>query len=380
MRATNQRKGIRVRIAATLLPTEMRRSGRASKNLLVLLLIGAIIGANLIFVTAEHAQEVDGGPQLGEYVGYDQDQIREDIQREYARAVQELVDGREKEMRANWDAFEEAKNSIINSFLSAIPRPPIVGPRYSTNAFGATYEVPNGRYSGDALVGLVEVTRQDNPNADVIPIARAIQRGQPGLRHFAGGWSFEPGGMLKETYSLVSATVTQTSPGFVTQCKVIDRFQYVKPNGGGGMEFLKKGVEQTCDYSLVNQGPDTCVSSAASYCNDSRPTKYWSTIGQVLLDFSDTTAPVLLYPDGSSEIVKPRGMYIPFNEGLMDSVGSTVSINGLWFTDKTFTKNGYITSYGYDDAGWLMSVTDPKGRVTRYTRDNNGRVITITAP
>src|SRR5947207_12975059 len=101
MRATNQRKGIRLSIGATLLPTEMRRSGRASKNLLVLFLVGAIIGANLIFVTAGHAQEGNEGPQLGEYVGnYDQDKIREDIQREYARAVQELSDERYAEMRA----------------------------------------------------------------------------------------------------------------------------------------------------------------------------------------------------------------------------------------------------------------------------------------
>jgi len=244
------------------------------------MVLALTVCVGLILTTIGYAQSLE--PTSDVATGPDDDfsniaetkQQKEDRQREYARAIQELSDEREAEMRANWDAFEEAKNSIINSFLSAIPRPPIVGPRYSTNAFGATYEVPNGRYSGDALVGLVEVTRQDNPNADVIPIARAIQRGQPGLRHFAGGWSFEPGGMLKETYSLVSATVTETSPGFVTQCKVIDRFQYVKPNGGGGMEFLKKGVEQTCDYSLVNQGPDTCVSSAASYCNASRPTEY----------------------------------------------------------------------------------------------------------
>jgi len=309
---------------------------------------------------------------------------QEDLQREYARAVQDLMDERETAMRANWDAFEEAKNSIISSFLSAIPRPPIVGPRFSTNAFGATYRVPNGSYSGDALVGLVEVTRQDDPNATPVPIARAILRGQLGLRHFAGGWNFEPGGMLKETYSLVSATVAQTSPGFVTQCKVVDRMQYVKPNGGAGMEFLKKGVEQTCDYSLVNLQPDACVAFAPSQCNASRPTEYWSTNGQVLLDFSNTNAPVLLYPDGSSEIVKAKGSsaYIPFNEGLLDSVGSTVSINGLWFTDKTFTKNGYTTSYNYDsNTGWLQSVTDPKGRTTQYTRDpNSGRVTSIMAP
>src|SRR6266516_735896 len=385
MRATDQRKGIRVSIAATLIPTEMRRSGRASKNLLVLLLIGAMIGANLIFVTAGHAQEVDGEPQLGEYAGgYDQDKIREDMQREYARAVQELSDEREAEMRASWDAFEETRNSIISSYLSAMPRPPIVGSRFSTNAFGATYKVPNGSYSGDALVGLVEVTRQDDPAVGPFPIARGILRGQPGLRHFAGGWNFEPGGMLKETYSLVSASVAQTSPGFVTQCKVVDRMQYVKPNGGAGMEFLTKGVEQTCDYSLVNKQHDACVASAPSQRNASRPTEYWSTNGQVLLDFSNTNAPVLLYPDGSSEIVKAKGSsaYIPFNEGLLDSVGNTVLINGLWFTHKKFTRKEYTTSYTYDsNTGWLQSVTDPKGRNTQYTRDpNSGRVTGITAP
>src|SRR5437660_9379572 len=108
MRATNHCKGIRLSIAATLLPTEMRMSGRALKNLLVVLLIGAMIGANLILVTAGHAQEVDGGPQLGEYVGnYDPDKIQEDFQREYARALQELSDERATEMRASWDAFEE---------------------------------------------------------------------------------------------------------------------------------------------------------------------------------------------------------------------------------------------------------------------------------
>src|SRR6266404_5764194 len=192
------------------------------------MLLSLIVCGGLIVTTMGYAQSLE--PISDVAVGPDDNfsnivatKEQEDLQREYARAVQDLMDERETAMRANWDAFEEAKNSIISSFLSAIRRPPIVGPRFSTNAFGATYRVPNGSYSGDALVGLVEVTRQDDPNATPVPIARAILRGQLGLRHFAGGWNFEPGGMLKETYSLVSATVAQTSPGFVTQCKVVDR-------------------------------------------------------------------------------------------------------------------------------------------------------------
>lgn len=310
-------------------------------------------------------------------------QMRDLYEKKVRYEEQLWMDERIADMRAAWDALDEMRAAAERSYLSSIPRPPIVGPRFSSNAFGATYDVPHGSYSGDGLVGLQEVDRSDNPNSTPVAIQRSITRGQPGLRHLSGGWTFEPGGMLKETYSVVAADVIQAAGGSVTQCKVADRFQYVKPNGGGGIEFLEKGIEDTCDFTLQSQSPDACASSAPGFCNASRPAEFLSTSGQVLLDVTNITTPVIIYPDGSQESLKTRATsaYLPFNEGLFDSVGSSVLINGTWFTDKHFTKNGYITRFTYDpNTGWVQSVTDAKNRVTQYTRDGNGRVLTITVP
>jgi YD repeat-containing protein len=280
----------------------------------------------------------------------------------------------EQDMRHTFEAFNAMTKANMDAIAAAIPRPPVVGPRFSSNAFGATYEVPFGKYSGNGLVGILEVVRDDN-----VPVTLQITTGQQGYRQLSGGWNFEPGGLLKETYSLVSAMVSG-GPTTVTQCKVVDRFQYVTQDNA--LEFTNQGDEQTCDFSLTGSSPNACASSAPGFCNASRATKYWSTNGQVLLDFSTTTTPVLRQPNGDSEVFKAQGSngYRPFNDGLIDPGGATVQINNIWFTDKRVTDNGYITQFNYDTNGWVQSVTDPKGRVTQYTRDGSGRVLTIKAP
>lgn len=365
--------------ALILLLMEGRRIiRRTSKNWSAGLLIAAIICTNTIFVPTGYAQAE--GPQIYSYMS--SEEIEGDIQNGITKALQDMMDEREASIRAEWSVFDEAKAKIINSYLSAIPRPPIFGPRFSSNAFGATYRVTNGRYSGDGLVGIQEVTRTDGAGGIPIPVNRTITRGQQGLRHIGSGWNFEPGGMLKESYTLLSATLVG-GPTPVTHSSVVTRFQYIKPSGGS-IEFLNKGIEQSCNYSVIGQTPDSVIFSAPGFCNATRPTKYWSTNGQVMLDFSNTSAPVIRYPDGTMEVLRSKASkaYIPFNEGLLDPFSSNnVYINGLWFTDKMIGRNGYTTSYSYNTkTGWLQSVTDPKGRVTQYARDTAGRVTSITSP
>ncbi|HSS20409.1 MAG TPA: DUF6443 domain-containing protein [Pyrinomonadaceae bacterium] len=372
MNSNNQNNviGLRVPLSEPMVRPAMRRMLRAWLATFVILV--------MMIVTAPVSTLAEDGPPLTEWDAMTRES-RDLHEAQVRYEEQQWMDERVADMRASWDTFNEMKAQLEGSYLSAIPRPPAVGPRFSSNSFGATYEVPFGRYSGDGLVGLLEVIRQD---ANPIPIARSITRGQQGLRLIGSGWTFEPGAMLKETYSLLSATVVG-GPTPVTQCKVVDRFQYVKPSTGGGTEFLNKGVEQSCDFNLTSQTPDACASSAPSRCNASRPTQYWSANGQVLLDLTDINVPVLRYPDGTSETLKHQApnAYIPFNEGLLDSGAGSAFINGVWFTDKTLEKNGYITSFSYDDStGWLRSVTDPKGRVTQYDRDGSSRVLKITAP
>jgi YD repeat-containing protein len=351
-------------IARVLHNSQCFRTTWAVRLLILALLITHTPPANIV-----RASE-DGDERLQKKL----DNVRRDLQDAYAAYIQKLADERWAEMRESWDAFDEARAKKFESLLSTVPRSPIIGPRFSSNMYGANYEVPYGKYSGNGLVGLQEVDTDIAGAA--VPTSRTITRGQQGLQHRGSGWNFEPGGMLKETYLLLSASVA----GSLTQCSIANRLEYLMADTG--IEFLNKGIEQPCDFYIQGQNPDSCMPSAPSRCDANRPTQYWSTDGQVALDATDRNAPVLLFPDGGREILGPKaaGAYLPFNKALRD-YSNAASINGLWFTDKSITTNGYITSYNYDSgSGWLTSVTDPKGRVSEYVRGGDGLVTSVTAP
>ena len=300
----------------------------------------------------------------------------EDRQRAEAAAERERIwaeNEAEMELAHAW--FDMERNRTLNSLMASnIARIPIINLRYGTNAWGASYSVPFGRYSGDGLVGVMEVLRTvDNNPAETV--ARVITQGRRGVRQLAGGWTFEPHGMLKETIEAVNG---YPSGGL---CKVIDRFQYIRPNGISA-SFQPKGEEQACTFGLPAGSPATgasCALSAPASCL--KPT-FWSDDNQILLDASSRTALRLISADGAVETLRATGSYIPFNPGLLDlSTSETgVAIPGLWFTSKVVDRNGNKTTYGYDDDGNLITITDPDDRVTTYARDTQRRVTSISAP
>src|SRR5262249_7323131 len=143
-------------------------------------------------------------------------------------------------------------------------------------------------------------------------VALHIEQGRRGLRHLASGWTFEPHGMLKETIETVNGYPINA------QCKVVNRFQYVRPNSIS-LQFQAKGFGLPGGSNLraeVPWPPNSCSVPAPPSCRAT--TEFWSNDGQVLLDASSRTAPRLVFPDGSVETVRGNGSYIPFNPGLFE--------------------------------------------------------------
>src|SRR6185503_10082654 len=106
--------------------------------------------------------------------------------------------------------------------------------------------------------------------------------GQRGLRHLGHGWDFEPGAMLKEYYTIIGSESLPNN----TRCRAIKRFPYV--SASQALAFQNKGIEQVCTFDLgPSHTPQECAISAASFCDASQPTQYWSTNGQVALDATD---------------------------------------------------------------------------------------------
>lgn len=113
-------------------------------------------------------------------------------------------------------------------FFARSPLNAVSGDRFSTNAYGANFSVPHGSFKGDGLVGLDEMWTL-NKQGGIVPVNRSITRGRPGDRSFSGGWSFEPGGFLKETYETIN--VDHSFPD-VTRCSVVLRYSYASRDSG----------------------------------------------------------------------------------------------------------------------------------------------------
>lgn len=299
----------------------------------------------------------------------------EDRQRAEAAAERERIwaeNDAEMELAHAW--FDQERARTMNSLMAAsIPRIPIINVRYGSNAWGGSYSVPFGRYSGDGLVGIQEVLRTIDNNPPET-IARVITAGRRGARQLAGGWTFEPHGMLKETIEAVNNPIG-------SQCQVVDRFQYVRPNGLSA-SFQPKGEEQACTFFLPGGVQPTAVNCAQSAPPSCQRTTFWSDDNQLLLDATSRTAVRMISADGTVETLRATGSYVPFNPGLFElAAGETaVQILGTWFTGKVVDRNGNKTTYDYDADGNLVSVTDPDDRVTTYGRDANRRVTSISAP
>jgi len=176
--------------------------------------------------------------------------------------------------------------------MAALPRPPSVGWRLAANAYGASYTVPYGRYQGDGLVGISELwVRQGQPGFETeFARVRELSRGYRGLRHLNHGWSFEPGGMLREYHTVVKAEIQAIAQR--TDCGAVVRYAYTSRERA--LAFQNRGIEQVCTFSVSGTGgAELCRGSLPAACQSTQPTSFWSTDGQVSLDMSDRAAPVM---------------------------------------------------------------------------------------
>ncbi len=262
--------------------------------------------------------------------------------------------------------------------------------RSCSNLYGATYNLPFGRYEGSEIVRIDE-------NDHVAPPFDYVSSRT--LEPQGGAWSFEPGGMLLRTVDLVDSqkTVMEDPPDAWVDCVSIIRYRYV--GARGDLVFTGRDIDPTCSFRRNDD--------EGAYCGDgtfggadypppcTRPTQYWSTSGQVALDVSNPDAPVLTFPDGSVEILGQRRTDWNFFGGTSASspffaqhqslfqpgFPRGFSVEAYWTTDHTLDADGNRTRYLYDAAtGRLSSMVDPQGRSTSYTRDAQGNVTSITRP
>src|SRR6266545_5038510 len=266
--------------------------------------------------------------------------------------------------------------------------------------YGAQYQVPFGHYTSDGLVSVREralssLNSEQRRNETCYNIAQGVP--SAGRTADTGGWSFEPGGMVRQTWETVraqSAGCPHPSPfpgpcNADLVCEVVPHVGYA--SRGQSYDFLPMPAENSCTFTLpsinsFNQYAEVCRLQAASHC--ALPTQYQSTSGQVLLDLSDANVAVARFPDGNTERLgrKPAGAERAFNLGPRWFVGDTApptsgTAEGVfWFTDSRTGPNGNRTTFQYDGAGWVVGMTDPAGRTTQFQRGPQARIEAIDVP
>src|SRR4029077_12764125 len=123
----------------------------------------------------------------------------------------------------------------------------------------------------------------------------------------------------KEQYQAVNVSY---DPG-VTHCSVVLRYTYASSNSGSN--FQQRGNEQALNFDLQGSVSDYfCASAGPDHFTDSRPTQFWSDDGQIALDMSNASQPIMRYPDGTYITLAMQSAstaYIPFNAGLFDFLG-----------------------------------------------------------
>jgi YD repeat-containing protein len=264
--------------------------------------------------------------------------------------------------------------------------------------YQARYTVPFGSYSGDGLFYLNQTLSQGLCPATHCRTFSRGDRPRP-----MGGWSFEQGGVLVRTWTTRKAwpcpyvrgcnPSTGLPPGPGARCEVVERYRYYGPRGV--REFRREAGESACEFELAvgpNLTAPMCASqAAASVCPD-LPTRYRSTDGQVVLDMTDASAPVLLYPTGVREIfgVPAGASFCPSLDACggvsggptaaLVSSGATSREERGWVTAATIDVHGNTTRYEYDPAGWLVRIVDARDRATSFGRDGAGRVVEVVRP
>ena len=261
------------------------------------------------------------------------------------------------------------------------------------NYYGAHFSVPFGSYDGDQIMALQEVSQSGAPP----------ETEQRTLQAVGGAWSFEPGGMLLKMAELSGVISTPSTnpaaqPDTVT-CETLLRFRYI--SAAGSVTFTPRGNDPLCVWTISGTAePSACgadpITGGAQYPSScTTPTLFWSTDGQVELDVSNAAAPVLRYPNGSSEtlgnkatnwsVLFPPAPAMPFfahNQALFrPGLPAGYTVEAYWTTTERADRNGNQTTIQYDPTSQLATaVVDPLGRTTAFGRDASGNVTSITEP
>jgi YD repeat-containing protein len=240
------------------------------------------------------------------------------------------------------------------------------------NTSAPVYQLPIGRYDGNHLVGILE-TDQVGPYSTLIPGSIQVQNGDVGLASQCGGWTFERSGMLYATIQ----TVAHTS-GQQTYCAGVVRYYYESPDFS--VSFFQTGTEQICNWTEnAVVYPQQCQSDAAAHCSITPTKQFWSQSGQVLLDMTNTAAPVLHYPNGDIEVLGSTGDPLIHNA----QYGGTTHLithSAPWFTQTKIDRNGNTTRYVRNGNGDVSAIVDSDGRTTAFTRNAKGCVTEIDEP
>jgi YD repeat-containing protein len=246
-----------------------------------------------------------------------------------------------------------------------------------SNVYGATFNVPLGSYDGNDIIALTSFSINPFPGLAEQQI----------VSHAGGAWSFEPGNLLVRETQTVFAHGSDVGGAPFSECGSVIRYRLIGPNGV--TYFQNKGLEVLCNFRIDNTSDaSVCFGGYPASC--SVPTQFWSTNGQIMLDVSNPSSPVLRYPDGSVEIMGLRAegfspITIPFvahHASMFDQTSqSSWRAPVYWVTTRLVDRNGNQTTYSYDaNTGWLASITDQRGRATTYIRDPDGssRITSIT--
>jgi YD repeat-containing protein len=228
------------------------------------------------------------------------------------------------------------------------------------NAWGARYSVPPfGEYSGDGLI-LESAT---------VLAGKEVGRTLFPVHHFAGGWMFEPHGLLAQQWHVLQESVVTNGSTSSVTCYVARRFAYYSRNTT--RDFQPAGKESVCQFSTAGSTPDPqlCIDNAWGACGPMTDI-LWSNDGQVLLDATQQT-PVLHYPDGSIEIMVSGVATAPFLTPFDGFPHET-----FFGTTQTIDRNGNATHYVYDASGYVTSTFDALGRTTTYVRDQTSHLVT----
>jgi YD repeat-containing protein len=245
---------------------------------------------------------------------------------------------------------------------------------------GATYSVPFGSYQG-AMLG-AEETYYGDPIKFTQDFSsymnRSIRYGQSG--NSRPQWDFEPQGMLTQHTTVTFAEPVYDYYGNLAtfNCSAVTRYAY--SSARGSYSFQSAGVEKSCDYSFAASPGSNMYQQCTDHAACAPPAKAWSTNGQVFLDASDASHPVLYYPKGDVEVLSSgNGRSVWFNAGLYDTPpGYTSRVDGVWFTANAIDRNGNTTAFRWLPASNQTRVVDPRGRTTTYQRNTAGLVTSIT--